>query len=164
VELIRGSEEKHDQEALQFKFHGRVVILRDYTSRVTSFITTIGDIAINFAPAPSSIIWNALKVVLKVSSNISRWAHLRKLMDGLSERITSCRRPIHHGMHKSDPVSCQARHSVSRSLSWQSSSWLCPKRSEGEARQCVQILLGVSCFCTRLTKARKSGKASQSSR
>jgi hypothetical protein len=67
LDLVRSSEEKHDQDALQFKLHGRVVILRDYTSRVTSCLNTIGDIAINFAPAPSPIVWNALKVVLRVS-------------------------------------------------------------------------------------------------
>ena len=67
MELVRTSEEKLDQEAWQFEFHGRPVLLRDYTSKVTTCLTTVGDIAINFAPAPSPIVWNALKVVLKVS-------------------------------------------------------------------------------------------------
>lgn len=73
VDLVRNREEKHDQDAWQFERRGRAVLLRDYTSRVTSCLTTIGDIAINFAPAPSPVIWNALKVVLKVRYSILSW-------------------------------------------------------------------------------------------
>lgn len=119
MDLVRSSDEKHDQDALQFKLHGRVVLLRDYTSRVTSCLTAIGDIAINFAPSPSPIIWNAVKVVLKVSLNVSRYSYSWKLMHSLGERISDCRRRVHHGMHKSASVLCQAGHSVSRSLSQQ---------------------------------------------
>ncbi|KAH7180020.1 uncharacterized protein B0J16DRAFT_403447 [Fusarium flagelliforme] len=70
VALVRSSEEKHGQDAWQFELRGRAVLLRDYTSRVISCLSIIGDVAINFAPAPSPVIWNALKVVLK--ANVSQ--------------------------------------------------------------------------------------------
>jgi len=69
VSLVRNSEEKHDQETWQIKVGGRVVLLRDYTSRVNSWLVTIGGIAINFAPAPSPVIWSAVKVLLAASPN-----------------------------------------------------------------------------------------------
>lgn len=44
----------------------RTIIWRDCAARVIDWLTILGDIAVNFAPSPSSIIWSALKVLLKV--------------------------------------------------------------------------------------------------
>jgi len=47
VDLVRSSEEKHDEKAWQFGHGGRPILLRDYTNIVSSCLTAIGDIAIN---------------------------------------------------------------------------------------------------------------------
>lgn len=66
AELVRSSEKKHDEEAFKIKFGEREILWRDYANRVVSVITAIGDISINFAPAPSTAVWSAVKVLLKV--------------------------------------------------------------------------------------------------
>ncbi|KAG5775286.1 hypothetical protein H9Q73_011047 [Fusarium xylarioides] len=78
VTLVRNSEGKHDGEAWQFKYNSHPILLRDCTNKVSSCLTAIGDIAINFAPAPSPIIWNAVKVLLK--ANVSRCEDLASIM------------------------------------------------------------------------------------
>lgn len=70
VDLVCRSEEKHEEKAWQFEHGGRPIFLRDYTNKVSSCLTAIGDLAIHFAPAPSPIIWNAVKVLLKVSLDL----------------------------------------------------------------------------------------------
>ncbi|KAM5354438.1 hypothetical protein ACJ41O_001087 [Fusarium nematophilum] len=59
--LVRDSEEKHKEETLKVEINGREIIWRDYADRVVTWLTTIGDIAITFAPAPSSAAWSAIK-------------------------------------------------------------------------------------------------------
>ncbi|EGU78175.1 hypothetical protein FOXB_11325 [Fusarium oxysporum f. sp. conglutinans Fo5176] len=77
VDLVRSSEEKHDEKAWQFGHGGRPILLRDYTNNVSSCLTAIGDIAINFAPAPFPTVWNA--------SIITRW-----LANGDLENVSQC--------------------------------------------------------------------------
>ncbi|KAI0202456.1 hypothetical protein F4808DRAFT_468565 [Astrocystis sublimbata] len=50
---------------LKIKIGEREIIWRDYASKVIQGLTVLGDTAIQFAPAPSSIIWSGLKVLLK---------------------------------------------------------------------------------------------------
>ncbi|KAF4962946.1 hypothetical protein FSARC_9002 [Fusarium sarcochroum] len=61
VKLVQRTEEKHEKKAWRVNIGEREIVLRDYTSRVTSWLTTIGDLAITFAPAPSPVIWSAVK-------------------------------------------------------------------------------------------------------
>ncbi|KAF5001606.1 hypothetical protein FGRMN_912 [Fusarium graminum] len=70
VDLVSNSEEKYDQKAWKIERGDRAIVLRDYTNKVSSCLIAIGDIAINFAPAPSPVIWSAVKVLLK--ANISQ--------------------------------------------------------------------------------------------
>ncbi|KAK1466032.1 hypothetical protein CMEL01_12024 [Colletotrichum melonis] len=64
AELVRTSEEEHKQEALKLKSGDREILWRDYANKVMPVVTAIGDIAINFAPAPSNVVWSAIKVLL----------------------------------------------------------------------------------------------------
>ncbi|KAJ2988525.1 hypothetical protein NUW58_g3928 [Xylaria curta] len=60
---------RFEEESAKIKVGGRVIIWRDYAARVVSGLTVLGDIAIQFAPAPSSVIWSALTVLLKTHVN-----------------------------------------------------------------------------------------------
>ncbi|KXH39537.1 hypothetical protein CSAL01_09704 [Colletotrichum salicis] len=64
AEFVRASEKKNKQEALKLKFGDREVLWRDYVNKVVPVMTAIGDISINFAPAPSIAVWSAVKVLL----------------------------------------------------------------------------------------------------
>lgn len=75
IQLVRRTEEKHMEQALKLKVGNREILWRDYAGRVVSLVTTIGDVAISFAPAPSSVIWSSVKVLLKV--RIVTWTALR---------------------------------------------------------------------------------------
>uniref|UniRef100_L2FZ75 Ankyrin repeat protein n=1 Tax=Colletotrichum fructicola (strain Nara gc5) TaxID=1213859 RepID=L2FZ75_COLFN len=67
VELVRLREEKHGKGALKLTIGGRQILWRDYASRVISLLTAIGDIAVTVAPAPSSTVWSAVKMLLKTN-------------------------------------------------------------------------------------------------
>ncbi|KAF4906603.1 WW domain-containing oxidoreductase [Colletotrichum fructicola] len=67
VELVRLREEKHGKGAPKLTIGGRQILWRDYASRVISLLTAIGDIAVTVAPAPSSTVWSAVKMLLKTN-------------------------------------------------------------------------------------------------
>ncbi|KAI3529843.1 hypothetical protein CSPX01_15222 [Colletotrichum filicis] len=64
AEFVRASEEEHKQESLKLKSGDREILWRDYANKVIPVVTAIGNIAINFAPAPSNAVWSAIKVLL----------------------------------------------------------------------------------------------------
>ncbi|KXH41389.1 hypothetical protein CNYM01_04046 [Colletotrichum nymphaeae SA-01] len=64
AEFVRASEQKHKQESLKIKSGDREILWRDYANKVIPVVTAIGNIAINFAPAPSNVVWSAIKVLL----------------------------------------------------------------------------------------------------
>lgn len=66
AEFVRASEQKHKQESLKIKSGDREILWRDYANKVIPVVTAIGNIAINFAPAPSNVVWSAIKVLLAV--------------------------------------------------------------------------------------------------
>ncbi|RGP73564.1 ankyrin repeat [Fusarium longipes] len=78
VDLVRSSEKKHDEKVWKVEIGGRAISPRDYTNKVTCCLTAIGDIAINFAPAPSPIVWNAVKKLLQ--TNVSQMEDLVCIM------------------------------------------------------------------------------------
>jgi hypothetical protein len=75
IQIVRRREEEHMKQALKLTVGNREVLWRDYAGRVVSLVTTIGDVAISFAPAPSPIIWSSVKVLLKVC--LTTWTALR---------------------------------------------------------------------------------------
>ncbi|KAF4860934.1 Ankyrin repeat and SOCS box protein 3 [Colletotrichum siamense] len=64
VELIRSREKALENKALKLKVGDREILWRDYANRVVSVVTAMGDITINFAPAPATTVWSAVKVLL----------------------------------------------------------------------------------------------------
>lgn len=66
IEIVRNVEKRHQDHALKIRIGEKQILWKDYAPRVISFIKAIGDIAIQFAPAPSGIIWSALKTLLQV--------------------------------------------------------------------------------------------------
>ncbi|KAK5998063.1 hypothetical protein PT974_00434 [Cladobotryum mycophilum] len=74
VTIVRQREGEYKDATPKLKVGDREIIWRDYADRVVMWVTTIGDIAINFAPAPSPVVWSALKVLMK--ANVSQCADL----------------------------------------------------------------------------------------
>jgi hypothetical protein len=75
IQIVRRREEEHMEQALKLTVGNREILWRDYAGRVVSLVTTIGDVAISFAPAPSPIIWSSVKVLLNVC--FTTWTALR---------------------------------------------------------------------------------------
>lgn len=70
VMLVRKREEEYKDATLKLRVGDSDIIWRDYANKVVTWVTAIGDISINFAPAPSPVVWSALKVLLKVRQAI----------------------------------------------------------------------------------------------
>lgn len=70
VEVVHRREEEYegDQLDLEGSKGKRKVLWRLHAERVVSWLTAIGDIAVPFAPAPSSAVWSGVKVLLNVST------------------------------------------------------------------------------------------------
>lgn len=71
VALVRKREQEYKNTTPKIKVGDREIIWRDHADRVVAWMTAIGDIAVQFAPAPCSAIWAALKVLLEVFSHRS---------------------------------------------------------------------------------------------
>ncbi|KAI1778949.1 hypothetical protein F4818DRAFT_402973 [Hypoxylon cercidicola] len=65
VRTVKDHEAKFTNEATKIKVGERVIFWRDYAARVVDGLTVLGDIGVQFAPAPSAVVWSALKVLLK---------------------------------------------------------------------------------------------------
>lgn len=66
LEAVRALETKHQDSSLRITVGQKEIALRDYVVPTVKWLTLIGDISIQFAPAPSGIIWSAVKVLLQV--------------------------------------------------------------------------------------------------
>lgn len=110
VDLVRRAEERHKEKPLKLRFGDREFLWRDYANRVVSVVTAIGDIAIPFAPAPSSAVWSPVKVLLKVRTSISVESYRT---DGCLGQCATMRRPRgHHGVHRFGPLPRKAGHDI----------------------------------------------------
>ncbi|KAF2993176.1 hypothetical protein E8E13_000879 [Curvularia kusanoi] len=84
AKIVQSREEEHITAAPKLKIGDHEILWRDYAERVVGVITMIGDIAISFAPAPSSAIWSGVKVLLK--TNVSERHDLVAIM-GCTEMV-----------------------------------------------------------------------------
>ncbi|KAK4060872.1 uncharacterized protein Triagg1_10564 [Trichoderma aggressivum f. europaeum] len=57
ITLVRNREEEYKDGTLKIRIGDSEIMWRDYADSVVSWITAIGDISINFAPAGSSVAW-----------------------------------------------------------------------------------------------------------
>ncbi|EGY15721.1 uncharacterized protein VDAG_06885 [Verticillium dahliae VdLs.17] len=64
AELVRQKEDMYKGASPRLKIKDREFIWRDYANRVVTWVTTIGNISVSFAPAPAGPVWSALKVLL----------------------------------------------------------------------------------------------------
>lgn len=66
IKIVREREEEYKDGTPKLRVGDKEILWRDYANGVVAWVTAIGDISISFAPAPSTVIWSALKVLLKV--------------------------------------------------------------------------------------------------
>jgi hypothetical protein len=66
VAIVKGLERQHQDNAHRIMIGQKEIFLRDYAISTVTWLTMIGDIAIQFAPPPSAIIWPAIKALLQV--------------------------------------------------------------------------------------------------
>ncbi|CAI0654474.1 unnamed protein product [Colletotrichum noveboracense] len=115
VELVRCSEEEHSQEALKLKVGDREILWRDYANRVVSLITAIGDIAVAFAPAPSSTVWSAIKVLL--AANVSQCEDLVAIMGCTDVVLCLVRRgSVYEEVYINKPTTATAQKDLQQKL------------------------------------------------
>ncbi|UKZ52374.1 hypothetical protein TrVGV298_006150 [Trichoderma virens] len=91
ITLVRKREEEYKDATPKLRIGDSEIMWRDYANRVVTWVTAIGDISINFAPAPSSAVWSAVKVLLK--ANVSQCEDLTAIF-GCAEKVL---RLIRHG-------------------------------------------------------------------
>ncbi|KAL7912335.1 hypothetical protein GGI35DRAFT_468544 [Trichoderma velutinum] len=90
ITLVREREEAYKNSTPKLKIGNREIIWRDYANKTVTWLVTIGDIAVNFAPAPSPIIWSALKVFMK-PTNVAQCEDLVAIF-GCAEKVLSAMR------------------------------------------------------------------------
>ncbi|UKZ78191.1 hypothetical protein TrVFT333_005926 [Trichoderma virens FT-333] len=91
ITLVRKREEEYKDATPKLRIGDSEIMWRDYANRVVTWVTAIGDVSINFAPAPSSAVWSAVKVLLK--ANVSQCEDLTAIF-GCAEKVL---RLIRHG-------------------------------------------------------------------
>ncbi|KAL6704775.1 hypothetical protein ACN47E_007696 [Coniothyrium glycines] len=84
VGIVRCREDEHKSSAVKLTIGDREILWRDYAERVVTLATSIGDIAIAFAPAPGSAVWSAVKVLL--NTNVAERRDLVAIM-GCTELV-----------------------------------------------------------------------------
>ncbi|KAL7931999.1 hypothetical protein V8C35DRAFT_308211 [Trichoderma chlorosporum] len=89
IALVRQREEEYKDKTPKLKVGDREIIWRDYANKTVTWLATIGDIAVNFAPTPSPVIWSALKVFMK--TNVSQCEDLVAIF-GCAEKVLSLMR------------------------------------------------------------------------
>lgn len=94
IEIVREREEVYKDATPKLKVGDREIVWRDYANKVVAWVTAIGDISINFAPAPSSVVWSAVKVLLKVRLHSYAQADGGEMRKPATIRITVLLSPL----------------------------------------------------------------------
>ncbi|OBS29493.1 hypothetical protein FPOA_03430 [Fusarium poae] len=79
IAMVRNKQENFANTTAKIKIGNREIIWRDHATRVVTWVTNIGDIAVPFAPSPSSTVWSALKVLMQ--AHVSRCEDLVAILD-----------------------------------------------------------------------------------
>ncbi|KAL6884772.1 hypothetical protein GGI43DRAFT_305265 [Trichoderma evansii] len=91
IKIVREREEEYKDGTLKLRVGDKEILWRDYANRGVAWVTAIGDISVSFAPAPSTVVWSALKALLK--ANVSQCEDLAAIF-GCAEKVL---RLIRHG-------------------------------------------------------------------
>ncbi|RGP66319.1 ankyrin repeat [Fusarium sporotrichioides] len=83
IGLIESHEEKFKEKSVKITIGNQDIFWRDCAKRTVSCIKSCGDIAMPFAPAPSSIVWSAVKVLL--DAHVGQCEHLIAIL-GCAEK------------------------------------------------------------------------------
>ncbi|KID61782.1 uncharacterized protein G6M90_00g113390 [Metarhizium brunneum] len=84
IGIVREREKEFQDKTHKINIGDREIIWRDYANRVVSWITDIGNIAVQFAPSGSAAVWSAMKVLLK--AHVDQCQELTALF-GCAERV-----------------------------------------------------------------------------
>ncbi|KAL0937364.1 uncharacterized protein CTRU02_207095 [Colletotrichum truncatum] len=84
--LVRKKEDFYKSEESGVTVGEKRILWRDYASRVVAGATTIGDISVQFAPAPAAPVWSALKVLLK--THVAQLDQVTAIL-GCADRVLS---------------------------------------------------------------------------
>ena len=66
VEIVQVEQDACKDKFMKINVFGRDVVFRDYVKTSHDIIEKVGDVAINFAPAPGSVVWGGVKTLMKV--------------------------------------------------------------------------------------------------
>jgi hypothetical protein len=64
--IVKSKQDDCEKKFWKIKIFGQDVVIRDYVKASVDIIEKAGDVAINFAPAPGSIVWSGVKTLMQV--------------------------------------------------------------------------------------------------
>jgi hypothetical protein len=70
VEFVKSKEEECEKKFWKINIGGKDIVVKDYVKSTLDVLQQIGDIAIQFAPTPGSIVWSGVKTIMQVSDII----------------------------------------------------------------------------------------------
>ncbi|CAG8939028.1 unnamed protein product [Penicillium salamii] len=66
IAVTRAKQEALSDRIWSFDFYGRKIVPRDYTERVITCLTIVGDVGVPLMPQPASIVWPLVKGLMQV--------------------------------------------------------------------------------------------------
>ncbi|KAJ5506613.1 Mur ligase C-terminal [Penicillium expansum] len=66
IVVTRKKQDGLSDKIWKFDFYGRKIVPRDYTARVITCLTTVGDASVQLMPQPASIVWPLVKGLMQV--------------------------------------------------------------------------------------------------
>jgi hypothetical protein len=70
IGIVEIKEEECEKKFWKINIAGNDIVIKDYVKSTLNVLQQVGDIAINFAPAPGSIVWSGVKTIMQVSGII----------------------------------------------------------------------------------------------
>jgi hypothetical protein len=68
--IIKGKQEECEKKFWRMNFQDNEFALRDYAVTVVTWLQTIGDFAVKFAPPPGLTVWSIVKAVMQVGTQL----------------------------------------------------------------------------------------------
>ena len=71
IGIVQTKEEECEKKFWKINIGGNDIVIRDYVKSTLKVLQQVGDVAINFAPAPGSIVWSGVKTIMQASNIIN---------------------------------------------------------------------------------------------